>query len=121
MTEGSIEGLNDLHKYDSVTQWVRVNLPKEQIAEVIEHGMEGGIVSELIYYRDTVKFYDHFSKDIWSMLEDSTLSYGADGIIAYINHFHNVDNIWSETQFKNMLAWWAVETACQDMEIESQT
>jgi hypothetical protein len=55
------------------------------------------------------------------MLEDSTLGYGADGIIAYINHFHNVDNIWSETQFKNMLAWWAVETACQDMEIESQT
>ena len=113
--------MNDLHKYDSVTQWVRVNLPKEQIAGVIEHGMEGGIVSELIYYRDTVKFYDHFSKDIWCMLEESTLNCGADSIIGLISNFNKVDNVWSETQFKNMLAWWAVETACHDMEIESQT
>ena len=121
MTEGSIEGVNDLHKYDSVAQWVRVNLPKEQIADVIKHGMEGGIVNELIYYRDTVKFYDHFSKDIWCMLEESTLSCGADSIISMISHFNKVDNVWSETQFKNMLAWWAVETVCHDMEIESQT
>ena len=44
---------------------------KGYIEDVLNHGCESGIVGELIYYSDTVKFYEEFKTEIKTMLKEA--------------------------------------------------
>ena len=41
----------------SIKDWIKKNLDKDQIKEVVEHGCVNGTVNELIYYADTSAFH----------------------------------------------------------------
>ena len=42
----------------NIKDWIKKNLDKDQIKDVVEHGCVNGTVSELIYYSDTSAFHD---------------------------------------------------------------
>ena len=77
--------------------------------EVMEHGCVSGIVSSLIYYADTVKFYNRHEEEIWELLEDHSQSYGSDNVLEFIGSFNGAKHVGDLEQFKNLLAWWSVE------------
>ena len=40
------------------------------ISDVATHGCSGGTISDLIYYEDTVKFYNDHEDEIWDELSN---------------------------------------------------
>ena len=85
------------------------------IDEVVQHGCVSGVVSALIYYSDTVKFYDEHEEEIWELLDDHSQNYGSDNVLQFIGGFNGAKNIGSLALFKNLLAWWSVEETCHHL------
>ena len=81
------------------------------IKEVAEHGCSGGLIPSLIYYVDTVKFYEEHEKEIWDQLYQESNDIGSGCILKHISQFNGAKDVGSMTQLKNLLAWWACEQA----------
>jgi len=106
---------DEYSKYRNIEHWVTDTQSKQTIREICNHGCVSGIVSELIYYSDTVKFYDAFEDEIWNRLDAAATNIGASDIISFIGTYLDTRHIGSLTQFKNALAWWAVEDTANDL------
>lgn len=80
------------------------------VEEIVTYGCQSGIVSALITYSDTEKFFDNHSNEIFELVEDMK----QEGMID-MNSFE---------LSKNNLAWFAFETIAQEiyqeMEIASE-
>jgi hypothetical protein len=109
---------DEYSKYKNIEHWLRSTQEKQTIREIMNHGCVSGVVSELIYYSDTVKFYDAFEDEIWNRLDAAATNMGSSDIISFMGIYLDTKHIGSLTQFKNDLTWWAVEDAANDMEIE---
>ena len=71
------------------------------VEEMVTYGCQSGIVSALITYSDTEKFFDNHSNEIFELIEDMR----QEGII-------NMNNF---ELSKNNLAWFAFETIAQEI------
>ena len=78
------------------------------ISDVATHGCSGGTISELIYYEDTVKFYNDHEDEIWEELSNTADDLG-ETIPFMISNFRGCKNVDSAKTFKNLLAWWICE------------
>ena len=80
-------------------------LENDEILSTVENivtcGCQSGIVSALITYSDTEKFFDRHSNEIFELIEDAK----QEGIID-MNNFE---------LSKNNLAWFAFETIAQEI------
>jgi len=81
------------------------------IEDIVKHGCSGGIIPSLIYYDDTVKFYDEHENEIWDQLYQEANDMGNECILKHISQFNGAKDVGSMTQLKNMLSWWACEQA----------
>jgi hypothetical protein len=102
-------------KEDSIKDWILNNLDEGQVAEVVLHGCAGGVVSELIYYADSCAFYDKYKEEIWQRLWDSWSDFGGDSVLHFIATFNGADDVGSDDQFRNLLAWWSCEDVCREV------
>ena len=82
------------------------------ISDVATHGCSGGTISELIYYDDTVKFYDKHEAEIWDELNNTAEDLG-ETIPFMISNFRGCKNVNSAETFKNLLSWWVCEVIAQ--------
>ena len=80
------------------------------IKEVAEHGCGDGLIPSLIYTYDTNKFYDEHEEWIWQQLDQHANDQGVT-ITKFISQLRG--HVGSMTQLKNLLAWWAAETAAR--------
>ena len=71
------------------------------VEEMVTYGCQSGIVSALITYSDTEKFFDNHANEIFDLIEDMR----QEGII-------NMNNF---ELSKNNLAWFAFETIAQEI------
>ena len=78
------------------------------ITDVATHGCSGGTISDLIYYEDTVKFYNDHEDEIWEELENTSENLGYN-IVYMISTFKGSQHISDLKTFKNLLAWWICE------------
>jgi hypothetical protein len=102
---------------ETVKDWV-LNEVKDgsiNLEEVVKYGCVNGCVSSLIYYEDTNKFYDKFEEEIWEMLYDEQVDFGFSSIPEYIASFNGSKDVGSLMQFKNLLAWYAVENVANQI------
>ena len=102
---------------ETIKVWV-LNEVKDgsiNLEEVVKHGFVNGCVSSLIYYEDTAKFHDKFEEEIWEMLYDEHEEFGFKSIPEYIESFNGSKNVGSLEQFKNLLAWYAVENVARQI------
>ena len=74
------------------------------ISDVATHGCSGGTISELIYYYDTVKFYNDHEEEIWDELSELADDLG-ETIPFMISNFRGCKNVSDPKTFKNLLAW----------------
>ena len=78
------------------------------ITDVATHGCSGGTISDLIYYEDTVKFYNEHEYEIWHEL--SNMAKDLDQSIPFmISNFRGARGLDNAKTFKNLLAWWICE------------
>ena len=71
------------------------------VEEIVTYGCQSGVVSALITYSDTEKFFDNHANEIFELIEDAK----QEGII----------NMNSFELSKNNLAWFAFETIAQEI------
>ena len=86
---------------------------KSRLEEITEHGCQSGTVSSLIYYTDTVKFFDNFNDEIYDMVEDV---FGAESTLEMLQrHCELIDIVMGADTVKNYLAWMAYEVTCSNI------
>ena len=82
------------------------------IEDVAKHGCVGGVIPSLIYYVDTVKFYNEHEEWIWQQLDQHANVQGV-SIVKYISQLNGEKDVGSMIQLKNLLCWWAAEIGAQ--------
>ena len=76
---------------------------KDHIKDIVQCGCISGIVSSLVYYSDTTKFFNCYRKEILSMLQDP------DKIVNYFDDTYWLDHKKYSIEEKNHLAWFIYE------------
>ena len=89
------------------------------ITDVATYGCSGGTISDLIYYEDTVKFYNDHEDEIWDELSNMAEDLGQT-IPFMISNFGGCKNVDSSETFKNLLAWWICEHIAQRISDERE-
>ena len=104
-------------KKETIKNWVlnEVKNGSINLEEITKHGCVNGCVSSLIYYEDTVKFHDKFEEEIWEMLYNDYIDLGCSSIPDLISTFNGSKNVETLRQFKNLLAWYAVESVARQI------
>ncbi len=102
----------------TIKQYILDNLELETIKDVVKHGCSGGI-GGFIYYRETMTFHDEHEAEIWDMLYEDAKDQGLT-IMELIASFNSQKNVGSMEQFKNLLCWYAVERACDEIINETE-
>ena len=82
------------------------------IEDIVKPGCSGGIIPSLIYYHDTVKFYDEHEEWICQQLDPPANLEGIT-IMKFISQCNG--HVGSKKKKKNLLAWWAAEVAAQQI------
>ena len=72
-------------------------------------GCMSGLIGSLCYYSDTNKFYDRFESEIWDLIYECMEEQGQENCLTFIASLNGADNVGSNEQFKNLLAWFAFE------------
>ena len=106
---------------ETVTEFLLRGEKEERfmITDVATHGCSGGTISELIYYEDTVKFYNEHEYEIWHELSNTADDLG-ETIPFMISNFRGCKNVHSAETFKNLLAWWICEHIAQRISDERE-
>ena len=109
----SLQGKSPLIDYvlDYIlTRWDDYDDKKVIFSDVLEHGCQSGIVTSLIYYDDTTKFYDNHKAEINALLYDlmaETGIYNPSDLFG--DKWDCEDPLALDVLNKNLLAWFAFE------------
>ncbi len=85
------------------------------LEDVTQHGCVSGVVPHLVYYYDTIAFYNQHEELIWKMLGAAQEEGGLQHPLELIASFNGANNVSSGAQFKNLLARWAYEHAAYNL------
>jgi hypothetical protein len=78
--------------------------------DVIYNGLQSGIISDLIYYSDTLKFFKTYKKEILSLLREQMNDMGVyDPSQLFGNNWDKDDAMAQDTQNQNLLSWFSFE------------
>lgn len=79
------------------------------IKDLRQGGCVSGLVGSLIYYSDTIEFYDKFENEIQELIDNYTQELGYNNRLEFISSLNGSENVHSNEQLKNLLAWFAFE------------
>jgi hypothetical protein len=78
--------------------------------DVIFNGLQSGIISDLIYYSDTLKFFKTYKKEILALLREQMNDMGVyDPSQLFGNNWDKDDALAQDTQNQNLLSWFGFE------------
>lgn len=89
-------------------QWLRNQYIHDELADIANHGAQSGFTG-LIYYDETSDLYDHYSDEIWQMIEKDREDFGMKTCLELITSFNGAKDVANDAQFKNLLVWYAAE------------
>lgn len=91
---------------------------QEAIDELMEHGCQSGMVSGLIYYTDTTKFFEEHKAEISELLKEVLSSTGLDTAELFGDKWDTDDPLCMDTTNQKLLAWFGFEETVRAMEDE---
>ena len=84
--------------------------------DILNHGCISGCVGSLIYYHDTVKFYEENKNDINNLLYETFEITGFNNPIELFgSKWNESDPLCIEDENKNLLSWFSFETFISDL------
>lgn len=99
-----------------IDEWSDYTEKKNIILEVLKHGCQSGIVTNLIYYSDTTRFYKRYQKEINELLYDTLRETG------FLNPHQMFGDNWDEEDplalnvyNQNLLAWFGFEETLREI------
>ena len=108
-----VEKQQDTASSSAISAWLREGEKDGQflIADIAKHGCVGGVPG-VIYYKETVAFYNKHDEEILNMLISEAEQQGTTTGQLLDSIFKNLDaQPSSPTSWKNSLAWFAIELA----------
>ena len=99
-----------------ISRWSDYTDKKDIFTDVLNHGCQSGIVSELIYYTDTVRFYKQYKEEINSLLYDAingTGLYSPSELLG--SKWDKEDPLAQDTHNQNLLAWFGFEETLRNI------
>lgn len=93
-----------------VDRWEDYDDKKDIITEVLHNGCESGVVSSMIYYSDTVRFYERHKGEIDELLYNIMKDCGIyEPKQLFGRRFDEEDPLCLDDTNKNLLAWFGFE------------
>jgi hypothetical protein len=84
--------------------------------EILSNGLQSGVISELIYYKDTLSFYKKYKKEILSLLKETMDQSGVYNPADIFGRNWDIEDFSIEdTQNQNLLAWFAFEETTRNL------
>jgi len=98
----------------TLKEWVIDNFDQNEISDICKYGCVDGF-SGITYYHETCALYDQYNEDIWERLWDLKDAMGDSHVLQTIASFNGAKDVGSDTQFKNLLVWYAVEQIADEL------
>lgn len=99
-----------------IDEWSDYTDKKNIFLDVLKHGCQSGIVPQLIYYSDTIRFYNRYKNEINELLYDILRETG------FLNPQQMFGDKWDEedplaqnTFNQNLLAWFGFEETLREV------
>lgn len=105
-----------------INHWQDYTDKKDIFTDVLYHGCVTGIVSELIYYSDTVRFYKQYKSEINELLYETMQNcgfYSCDKL--FRNMWNEEDPLANEQHNQNLLAWFGFEETLRNIGLQFET
>ena len=83
--------------------------PEEILKEVLNYGCVNGTIPEMVYYKDTLAFYERHKEEISELLNDLGIT------PSDLNGFDDTDPLCLETHNQNLLTWFGFEEICMQL------
>ena len=99
-----------------IGEWSDYSDKKDIFTDVLYHGCQSGVVGELIYYTDTVRFYKQYKEEINNLLYDAM-----DGTGLYApselfgDKWDKEDPLAQYDYNQNLLAWFGFEETLRNI------
>ena len=105
-----------------IDRWGDYNDKKYIFTDVLNHGCQSGVATELIYYSDTVRFYKQYRQKINDLLYD-TMS--GTGLYApselFGDKWDKEDSLAQDDFNQNLLAWFGFEETLRNIGYNFET
>ena len=105
-----------------INRWSDYDNKKHIFTDVLDHGCQSGIVGELIYYTDTVRFYKQYRQEINELLYDlmnGTRLYAPSELFG--SRWDKEDPLAQDTYNQNLLAWFGFEETLRNIGYNFET
>lgn len=83
--------------------------------DVLNNGLQSGIISDLIYYKDTLAFYKKYKSEIVGLLNEAVYSSGLNVEDLFGSKWDRQDPFAQETNNQNLLCWFAFEETTRQL------
>lgn len=82
---------------------------------ITQSGCVNGCAPGLIYYHETIAFYDKFKDEIWEIAYDFYKDCEASNLLECLGSLHGAKQVYGEDQFKNFMCWFAVDWVSREI------
>lgn len=99
-----------------INEWNNYEDKKNIFIDVLYHGCQSGVVDFLIYYSDTVAFYEKYRIEINELLSEELSSFGVYELAKLFGEkWDKEDPLVTEVHNKNLLAWFGFEETLRNI------
>ena len=105
-----------------INEWSEYDDKTNIFKDVLYHGCQSGIVSELIYYSDTVAFYKRYRTQINELLSETMSGTGIYNLSELFGkHWDEEDPLATGVYNQNLLAWFGFEETLRNIGLQFET
>jgi hypothetical protein len=111
------------YAYDKMVEDIEDRLGADQepgvIRDLAEHGADAGW-GGFTYTVDCVEFFDAHEDTIMDMAWEDAENFGYPNVVTFVASFGQADMADSIDGYKNLMAWYALETVCRRLADERE-
>lgn len=105
-----------------IEEWSNYSDKKDIFTDVLNHGCQSGVVTELIYYSDTVRFYKQYRQEINDLLYDAMSGTGLYAPSELFGDKWDKEDPLAQDDFnQNLLAWFGFEETLRNIGYNFET
>lgn len=99
-----------------IDEWSNYDDKKNIFTDVLHYGCQSGTVGFLIYYSDTVAFYNRYKEEINTLLYDLMGDIGSTSMSELFgNKWDKEDPLCIDSYNQNLMAWFGFEEALRNI------
>ena len=99
-----------------INRWNDYDDKTDIFRDVLKYGCQSGCVNYLIYYSDTIAYYEKYKEEICGLLYDTLVNCGLKcPFDLFGDKWDNSDTLALEVENKNLLAWFGFEETMRNI------